>query len=364
MLGFAEVRGTILAALLIGLSASAAAYAQPVKKKLQPWLAERLALCDGSALKPSVTNPKCERWQIMNITSDRYQDYAGAFPRECYYGSNNQFYCFFPKTASGQGQAPVRTCRAYAKGETLYKDRTDPGNGVTPFCGTGAYAQPGGKTDFTQFRCSLCDNNQIYQSSPQLKCTGGKYIQGEVCGSSLDIHESFDIANDLTVSYCDKPVNGRYRNVPDSYKVCSATQTQAYRGMRFPLDQKAIIKKVNRDNNSQQLRSDLAGFCYPKTGSIPCTETSPGSNVCKEPDALVEMAGQWNSPEVHHVLPRTDRRGCPCGSNSMANASVISRSLNNYLSNQDRVGITSLCAPFKNEIQWIEDKPPHIFTPS
>ncbi len=37
--------------------------------------------------------------------------------------------------------------------------------------------------------------------------------------------------------------------------------------------------------------------------------------------------------EVHHLIPATDTQGCPCGRNSNANAFVVSRQLNNNMSN-------------------------------
>jgi hypothetical protein len=38
-------------------------------------------------------------------------------------------------------------------------------------------------------------------------------------------------------------------------------------------------------------------------------------------------------PEIHHIVPRIDSKGCACGANSYKNALVISHKLNNAMSN-------------------------------
>jgi hypothetical protein len=38
-------------------------------------------------------------------------------------------------------------------------------------------------------------------------------------------------------------------------------------------------------------------------------------------------------PQIDHIIPRVDKFGCPCGSNSVKNAQVISALLNSKLSN-------------------------------
>lgn len=326
----------------------------PLSKQSTLWTLERIQLCDNNQIKPEIANPTCERWQIGNVGSNPAEDavYAQNFPKECYNGSDGNFRCFFPKSSSSADLPPVRACRAYAKASSLYKDMITPNSGMTPFCGTGAYATPGGQVDTTQFRCSLCDRNQN-------GCTpSGKYIPGEVCDFSTQILKLENIVDQTGYSFCDTVINGPYRNLADNYSACGVTQTQAYRGMIFPLDQKAQIKGANRAGNMQKLTSDMAGFCYPKSGmNLFCQETSPGSGMCIEPSALVESVGAWNSAEVHHVLPRKDRRGCACGANSMKNAAVISRSLNSYLSNQNRNGIVSACNPMITEVDWINGRP-------
>ena len=41
------------------------------------------------------------------------------------------------------------------------------------------------------------------------------------------------------------------------------------------------------------------------------------------------------SPQVHHIVPTKDKRGCPWGTNSNKNAAVISRKLNLHPTNDN-----------------------------
>ncbi|TKC99770.1 hypothetical protein [Polyangium fumosum] len=54
--------------------------------------------------------------------------------------------------------------------------------------------------------------------------------------------------------------------------------------------------------------------------------------------------------QVHHVVPMTDRRSCPWGTNSNKNAAVISRGLNQYLYNK---------VPPEKEVLRINQVPPY-----
>jgi hypothetical protein len=54
---------------------------------------------------------------------------------------------------------------------------------------------------------------------------------------------------------------------------------------------------------------------------------------------------------IHHIVPRKDGSGCPCGKNSMKNAAVISRSLNNFFSNKDLNTLASKCGTMRSEVE-------------
>jgi len=60
-----------------------------------------------------------------------------------------------------------------------------------------------------------------------------------------------------------------------------------------------------------------------------------------------------SKPNVHHVVPARDKRCCPWGGNSYKNAAVISRKLNEVLSNDN---------PTPQEVQTLND-PTKAYTP-
>jgi hypothetical protein len=335
-----------------GLSGGHAALGQPFSQPLNPAVAELLNLCSGGELKASVKNPVCKRWKIDNAGSSgtgnpgvEETHYTSNYKTSCYRGGPNKpFFCFF--------RQPEAACRAYGKVQGLMVGQT--------LCPTGNMAI----NSTEMFRCSFCSVNQVPA------CTSsGKYIPGEVCGGGTTVFGYLDIVNDISVSFCDTVISGPYSNydATHAYQVCGTTQTQTYRGMVFTLDQKAQIRAINRaknglPSNSQLLKSDMAGYCYPKTGKQPCNETSRGSGICREPEFVKAASGSWDSNQIHHVLPRNDRRGCACGTNSMSNAVVISRSLNRHLSNADRKSLTTMCPGMStaNEVEFVNALPKYI----
>ncbi len=135
-------------------------------------------------------------------------------------------------------------------------------------------------------------------------------------------------------SHCDIPVEGPYRD-------CSAKgyDVNSQRGAEFSKSrQKPKILQMNAANNNGKLKSDLAGYTYPKPKNGECIKRKDPNdpNLCVEPDTFTKLRGLLTSPEIHHVIPRNDRQGCPCGKNSMKNAVVISKQLNIHFLNYKR----------------------------
>jgi hypothetical protein len=97
------------------------------------------------------------------------------------------------------------------------------------------------------------------------------------------------------------------------------------------LDQQKYVLQVNRNANDGGIRSDLAGFTWD------CEGADGGKTKCVEPEFLEvpQDIGGLTKPNVHHVVPRKDKRCCPWGTNSYKNAAVISRGLNEFLTNND-----------------------------
>lgn len=332
----------------------------PASKKNTPFTAvqaERKELCKdglaGGGLKPEYTNPSCMRWHVPDAGTQAAEEhiYAQNYPNACFTGNDGAFRCYF----KGEGKD---ACRAMAHVRTLYLNPTkyDENWNMVPdyFCGTGA-TPPQQQGVPPMFRCAFCRSGEPSNMSQKCKKQSGKpiYLPGEVCGEGTTLMEKVEIV-DAGVSYCDMPVSGPYSHFEEghSYKVCGTTENQPYKGMIFTINQKKLIIDINqaKPGHGGKIKSDFAGFCYPQ-GSWRCDQVAPG--ICKEPFNLAGEPGKWNSPEVHHIVPKKDTRSCPCGKNSMANAAVISKSLNAYFTNSNRAQIKSIC-PGEAQVTEVE----------
>lgn len=182
------------------------------------------------------------------------------------------------------------------------------------------------------------------------------YDQGYTCepvgNGDYTLQIGPDVANKITIYYQAAPrqtplieidgvpteINGPYRNLPDPQQVGPGNEFDRPSGLvnerGEALDQREWILQVNRNAHSGEVHSDLAGFKFP------CKEQDGGLTTCTEPDVLEDPDKEaFFDPDavaqVHHVVPRKDRRCCPWGTNSNKNAAVISRKLNRFLTNDD-----------------------------
>jgi hypothetical protein len=160
--------------------------------------------------------------------------------------------------------------------------------------------------------------------------------------SGVQFHTVVTAAPVPTAAWCSAEVQGPYSSCPDRYglsqlilldengKVIRRIAGSFYletrpQGAEFTggkNGQKQKIRNLNRARNGNTLRSDLAGL-YPDES---CTQ-------------LVDPAVDPNHPcaaEVHHIVPRVEGAlSCPCGRSSYKNALLVSRTLNNKLSNAE-----------------------------
>ncbi|UQA61311.1 hypothetical protein [Polyangium aurulentum] len=138
-------------------------------------------------------------------------------------------------------------------------------------------------------------------------------------------------------------VSGPYRNLPELKDLWPGNHFYCYSGMvdgnGDGLTQQAWILQVNRnahkgDAGVGEIHSDLAGFKWPCTVmNEKCEEVTV---ECEEPLVLPDPEDPVGTkPNVHHVVPMTDKRSCPWGTNSNKNAAVISAKLNKWLSNKN-----------------------------
>ncbi len=130
-------------------------------------------------------------------------------------------------------------------------------------------------------------------------------------------------------------VSSPYRNLvevttikPDKGFECSSGQVGSD---GTTLSQREWILQVNRKKHKGEIHSDLAGFTWP------CEDENCKPTICTEKLVLKDPADR-NTPkndpdraQVHHVVPRSDLRGCAWGTNAYKNAAVISRKLNRFL---------------------------------
>jgi len=145
-----------------------------------------------------------------------------------------------------------------------------------------------------------------------------------------------DVANLITINYQAAPrqtpltdvngvpteVNGPYRNLTDPADVgpgepFSDTNSGIPDGDGGVLNQKEYVLQVNRKQNGGKIRSDLAGFTWT------CKGADGGDTTCEEPEFLEDPDSQPKSmfyadtgAQVHHVVPMSDKRCCPWGTNS------------------------------------------------
>ncbi|MCK6588461.1 MAG: hypothetical protein HUU21_36925 [Polyangiaceae bacterium] len=155
-----------------------------------------------------------------------------------------------------------------------------------------------------------------------------------------------DVANKITIYYQAAPrqtplveidgvpieVSGPYRNLVELTSIEPGKDFEDDSGMVDAdgdgLTQRKWILDINRKKNGGKIRSDLAGFKFP------CEKGSP--EICTEPAFLEDPFDPVGTkPNVHHVVPRKDKRCCPWGTNAYKNAAVISQKLNASFTNDD-----------------------------
>ena len=390
---------TAVCGLALSLTIADAATKKNKPSSKQP-PTENQKLCRNGELMAELTNPVCLRWQITSVGSNTQESqmYNQSYPSACYPGSDMNMRCFFMNrvakyssaTTAAEANAlkkiaaatggnlihPRKACEAYADVQTQWSAAqtppTTPAN-QRPFCGNGQLPSPGGVLDQQQFMCGLCLQGENGCTAANGK---GKFVPGNACinfsGAPIQLR---DVLQEQNASYCNTEINGPYSDfAPDhSYQVCGKTYTETYRGMVFTEDQKKKIRDINKKsttNGTNAAKSDFAGFCWPKLANMDCVETSAGSGICKEQATLVNFPfSAWNASQIHHILPRTDKRECACGTNSVKNAAIISNHLNQYFMTNDRNQIFTNCndgspTDGMTEVEFANSRPKRVLPPA
>jgi hypothetical protein len=190
---------------------------------------------------------------------------------------------------------------------------------------------------------------EVYGAAPYDKQYGCAPIPGT---EDYSLQVGSDVANKIIINYQAAPrqtplvvvdgmpteVSGPYRDLVDPADVAPGYKFEGNSGMVDVdggfLEQREWVLAVNRKKNGGKIRSDLAGFKFP------CKKGSP--DICTELDFLEDPDSKEKSPffadtvaQVHHVVPRKDKRCCPWGTNTYKNAAVISAKLNRFFTNDD-----------------------------
>lgn len=216
------------------------------------------------------------------------------------------------------------------------------------------------------FNCFYKSINKACEDAALIGEVSGNapYDKGHTCQSVANTDDYTlqigpDVSNKLFIYFMDAPrqtpfvmvdgmsveVNGPYRNLVDPADVAPGYEFDVNSGMvgadGFPLEQREWVLEINRKKHGGKIRSDLAGFEFPCN----CQKDSPV--ICIEPTFLEDPFDPVGTkPNVHHAVPRKDKRCCPWGTNSYKNAAVISQKLNKCLSNND---------PPEEEVKWLND---------
>jgi hypothetical protein len=187
------------------------------------------------------------------------------------------------------------------------------------------------------------------------------YEQGHMCQPipntedySLDIGSGQTILINYQVAPLQSPltdingvptaVSGLYRNLTDPAQVgpgdeFTKTNSGIPDGDGGFLNQREWVLQVNRTGNDGGIRSDLAGFKWPCPGSdgglTECTEPVYLDDPAIDAGPDASMFHTYVVAQVHHVVPKSDKRCCPWGTNTYKNAAVISAQLNWFFTNNN-----------------------------
>ena len=165
-----------------------------------------------------------------------------------------------------------------------------------------------------------------------------------------------DTVNAADVSYQYYPITKLH---PDPEPICSATPNGPYAnvlgmpvppgtpGGKFSTTLREAVLDENYDVHDSNVTSDLISiegpdeilytdpYLNPEAGRVTFLPYSDDNDRDTEADykTYVEHSTTWNNVQIDHMIPRFDIKGCPCGTNSPANALVVSGRINGQMSN-------------------------------
>jgi hypothetical protein len=303
---------------------------------------ESINLCLGNDIRPDILNPKCYGWPPTSLEAGDLEWYGSTYPSVCFENGDGGLKCYF------------RTAFQYCNAFALNQQTLHPANNTSNYIGAEV------KLSVTKYACTYCYSYTRANGNPVTEEPNRKGY----CPNGLHEVDRADIPTSDYSPHCTLEVNGPYSNIPDSFNPCGTPHTEPVRGMIFTKEQRDRIKYEINEPANGFLKSDLAGFCYPKPKTVDCIEPHPTkTGFCVEPSRLNESPGQKDSAEVHHVIPKKDSRSCPCGANANRNAAVISKQLNLVFLNRDRTSFVD-CNTGKNELETVNALPKYEALPA
>jgi uncharacterized protein (TIGR03382 family) len=123
---------------------------------------------------------------------------------------------------------------------------------------------------------------------------------------------------------CSLKPNGPYKNLP------SPPPGASYR--QFSYEQKVALKNW-RIMQSGALYSDAPVDSTEAYDALDWTRYVDLDDDLEEPSTTPLSTSRKNDLHVDHIIPRVDSNGCPCGSNKIANAALVSADINMRMSN-------------------------------
>ena len=209
--------------------------------------------------------------------------------------------------------------------------------------------------DACKHAVKVYQGNEYARIDPNSNLPGDKHCYAKQAANDNNQNDDFHV----TVVYekpiqphCNQPVCGPYGNLSDQYYTQVAVQTKQgtyvihtaatelrRRGADYTDKQRPKIIKQNKGGGNV-IVSDLLNapveFSEHAPGLTPVCTTLKYNPPNPPPGYRPVSTSDPCYVNIHHIIPRVDQNSCPCGRNSYKNALVISRQLNNKLTNMPR----------------------------
>lgn len=254
--------------------------------------------------------------------------YVAMFPDDCYYNDQSGYVeCYFKDA--------MTSCADAAKANNNIEN---PNNTGTQWALASVTEVQG--SNMMSYTCNFTTTPGNGMQSLQTNYTGPLHRGDKVpfMGMFVDVAGPYRDMDPI-IAGAGYDYGGMTLTAPMPGLSFQCTWVRSQTGQLAPIRDLVVGLNKQAHNNSPTITSDLAGMTYTPPGGDPnnCFQKGSGGQ-CVEPTTLLDTPGKPNSAELHHVVPRKNgQKGtsptCRWGKNSMKNAALISRQLNQVLSN-------------------------------